>query len=115
MDDVLVERVLRAAECVPPGRVTSYGQIGALVGTGPRQVGAIMSAWGENVPWWRVTNARGRLPSHLIARAREHWNSEGTPLTPDGDGCAMRSAAADPGEFAVAVHAATADLGPPAG
>ena len=41
MDDVLVERVLRAVELVPRGRVVSYGDLAALVGTGPRQVAVV--------------------------------------------------------------------------
>lgn len=87
MDDVLVERVLRAVEQVPPGRVVSYGDIAALVGTGPRQVGAVMSRWGSNVAWWRVTNRAGVLPPDLLARAREHWDEEGIGTRPDGGGC----------------------------
>ena len=41
MDDLLVERVLRAVECVPPARLVTYGDIAALIGTGPRVVGAV--------------------------------------------------------------------------
>ena len=65
----MVERVLRAVECVPPGRVASYGLIGALVGAGPRQVGAVLSRYGDGVPWWRIVNASGELPAPLLARA----------------------------------------------
>ena len=60
VDDVVVERVLRAVEQVPPGRVVSYGDVAALVGIGPRQVGSIMKAYGGNVTWWRVTDAVGQ-------------------------------------------------------
>ena len=35
------ERVLRAVELVPAGRVVSYGDLAALVGTGPRGMGAV--------------------------------------------------------------------------
>ena len=34
VDEVMVERVLRAVELVPAGRVVSYGDLAALVGTG---------------------------------------------------------------------------------
>lgn len=112
MDEVLVERVLRAAECVPPGRVASYGLIASIVGTGPRQVGAIMAREGGGVPWWRVTNAKGTLPAHLLPRALSHWADDATPVRPDSSGCAIRQAAVDPEEFARAVRAATADLPP---
>ena len=77
MDDVLVERVLRAVELVPRGRVVSYGDLAALVGTGPRQVGSIMRVYGSNVTWWRVTNASGDLPSHLRQAAFIEWAVEG--------------------------------------
>ncbi|MGL4176117.1 MAG: MGMT family protein, partial [Dermatophilaceae bacterium] len=46
MDDVVVERVLRAVEQVPRGRVVAYGDIAALVGVGPRLVGRVMSTYG---------------------------------------------------------------------
>jgi methylated-DNA-protein-cysteine methyltransferase related protein len=39
VDERLDELVLRAVELVPPGRVVSYGDLGHVVGTGPRRVG----------------------------------------------------------------------------
>ena len=80
MDDLVVERVLRAVELVPPGTVVAYGDLAELVGIGPRQVGSIMATWGSGVAWWRVTNAAGSLPPELLARAREHWAAEGIAL-----------------------------------
>ena len=71
MDEVLVERVLRAVEQVPAGRVVSYGDLGALVGVGPRHVGRVMSQWGGNVAWWRVTNRSGDLPPELRGLLRQ--------------------------------------------
>lgn len=90
MDDVLVERVLRAVELVPRGRVVSYGDLAALVGTGPRQVGTIMRLYGSNVTWWRVTNASGDLPPNLRPRAFEMWAQEGITLKANGLGCRIR-------------------------
>ena len=84
VDDVVVERVLRAVEQVPPGRVVSYGDVAALVGIGPRQVGSIMKAYGGNVTWWRVTDAAGDLPATLMDEARERWAAEGILLKPGG-------------------------------
>ena len=72
MDDLLVERVLVAVEQVPRGRVVSYGDLAELVGIGPRLVGRVMSLYGGNVTWWRVTNASGDLPAHLADEARAH-------------------------------------------
>lgn len=110
MDDLLIERVLRAAECVPAGQVVSYGMIAELVGTSPRLVGRIMATWGSNVAWWRVTNASGRLPEAITIRALEQWTAEGTPLTADRHAAAMAHARADAHQLAVAWLAACADL-----
>ncbi len=63
---------------IPPGRVASYGQIGAFVGCGPRQVGRAMATLppGADVPWHRVVNSRGALSTrtagdgHLLQRHR---------------------------------------------
>lgn len=111
MDDVLVERVLRAVELVPRGRVVSYGDLAALVGTGPRQVGAIMRVYGGNVTWWRVTNASGDLPSHLRPEAFEIWATESIEVKPNRLGCRIRDHRADLAALAVAWEAAVADLG----
>ncbi|WP_122261640.1 MGMT family protein [Ornithinimicrobium cerasi] len=95
MDEVLVERVLRAVEQVPRGRVVSYGDVAALVGIGPRHVGNVLAAWGGDVPWWRVTNVAGVLPPDLLARARPHWDEEGIEVRPDGRGCRITAYRAD--------------------
>lgn len=75
------ERVLAAAEEIPPGRVMTYGDVAELVGQGgPRQVGRVMALYGGAVPWWRVVRADGvLLPGHEL-RALEHYRREGTPL-----------------------------------
>lgn len=109
MDDLLVERVLRAVECAPPGRVVTYGDIAAVVGCGPRQVGAVMARWGGAVAWWRVVDARGRLPGALLARARVHWTDEGVPARADG-GVRLGECRWDVGELARSWGRATADL-----
>ncbi|MGO2362615.1 MAG: MGMT family protein, partial [Brachybacterium tyrofermentans] len=82
MDDVTVERVLRVVEAIPAGRVAAYGEVGAIVGVGPRLVGRIMRTWGSDVPWWRVTNASGDHP--LLARALPYWETEGITVKPNG-------------------------------
>lgn len=87
MDDELVEQVLLVADLIPPGQVAAYGEIGQIVGIGPRLVGTIMSRHGHGVPWWRVTNASGDLPSHLMEDARIPWLEEGIIVKPNGRGC----------------------------
>lgn len=113
MDDVLVERVLRAVELVPPGRVVSYGDLAELVGTGPRQVGSVMRHWGGGVAWWRVTNASGELPPPLLARALPHWHEEGIRLRDTGRGCRIADHRADLAALAAAHAEAVADLADP--
>ncbi len=48
---------------VPPGYVTTYGQIGKLLGCTARTVGFALSALpsGSDVPWQRVINSQGRV------------------------------------------------------
>lgn len=109
MDDLLVERVLRAVECTPPGRVVTYGDIAAVLGCSPRQVGAVMARWGGAVAWWRVVNARGVLPDPLGVRARPHWIDEGVPTRADG-GVRLGECRWELGELARSWGRATADL-----
>lgn len=87
MDELVVEKVLTAVEQVPSGRVVSYGDIGTVVGVGPRVVGAVMSRYGAMVAWWRVTNAAGEFPEGLRRRAREHWAEENIGWKANGRGC----------------------------
>ncbi len=110
VDEVVVEKVLRAVEQVPPGRVVSYGDVAAVVGIGPRQVGSIMRHWGSNVTWWRVTNAQGDLPVEVLARARPHWREEGIELRPGAPGCRIATYRADLEQLGHDYARATRDL-----
>mgnify|MGYP000061774756 CR=1 FL=1 len=87
MDEAAVERVLRIVELIPVGEVAAYGEVGAIAGVGPRQVGAIMSRYGSAVAWWRVTNSYGDPPKHLREKAFVHWAREGIAIKPNGLGC----------------------------
>lgn len=79
-----VERVLAVVEQVPPGRVTTYGAVADVVGSGPRRVGRVMSLFGGSVPWWRVVRADGSLPPSHDEEARAAYLTEGTPVRPSG-------------------------------
>ena len=105
-----MERVLRAVEQVPRGRVVSYGDLAALVGVGPRLVGRVMSTYGSNVTWWRVTNAYGDLPPPLMDEVRERWAAEGILLKPNGRGCRIAQYRADLARLDSDYVRATADL-----
>ncbi|TQN30482.1 O(6)-alkylguanine repair protein YbaZ [Haloactinospora alba] len=77
------ERVLDAVERIPSGRVLSYGDVAEYVAEGgPRQVGAVMSAWGGGVCWWRVIRADGSPPPGHETRALRHYAEEETPMRP---------------------------------
>lgn len=95
MNELVVEHVLRVVEQIPPGQVVAYGDIGGIVGIGPRQVGAVMSHYGSGVTWWRVTSSYGDLPPDLLRQAREHWAAEGIRVKPNGLGCRIKDYRAD--------------------
>ncbi|MEX0895914.1 MAG: MGMT family protein [Patescibacteria group bacterium] len=58
-------QVLQRVRTIPSGRVVSYGQIAASIGTprAARQVGWIMRSLGKtsDMPWWRVINNQGKI------------------------------------------------------
>lgn len=110
MDDRLAEEVLRTVERIPAGSVVSYGDIAGLVGTGPRQVGAVMATDGSAVPWWRVVRADGTMAPGLVARARPHWRDEGIEVSPSGAGCRIARHRADLVALAAEHDAVVAEL-----
>lgn len=110
VDERVAELVLRAVEQVPRGRVASYGDLADLVGIGPRQVGAIMRAYGSGVTWWRVTSSSGDLPRHLRESARAPWLAEGITWKPNDLGCRISEYRCDLRELARSWDHATADL-----
>lgn len=87
------ERVFAVVARVPPGRVTTYGDVAAALGlrSVARQVGYALAALPperDDVPWHRVVNAKGRISprgqdgadSVQAARLR----AEGVPIDPEG-------------------------------
>lgn len=110
MDERLDELVLRAVELVPRGRVVSYGDLGHVVGIGPRRVGSVLSRYGAGVAWWRVTNAAGDFPPDLLHEAVPHWLEEGIALKPSGRGCRIADHRADLVELERRWRRAAADL-----
>jgi alkylated DNA nucleotide flippase Atl1 len=70
------ERVLARVRTVPPGRVTTYGDLwpGA-----PRAAGAILAANDDpSLPWQRIVRADGSLPKG--ERQRSLLEREGVPF-----------------------------------
>ena len=53
--------IYRLISRIPRGRVLSYGDVGRVVGTGPRQVAAAMRDCPVGLPWHRVVGAGGKI------------------------------------------------------
>jgi alkylated DNA nucleotide flippase Atl1 len=101
VDEEYVEAVLSLVEQIPPGRAMAYGAVADVVAErlgrgGPRTIGAVMSAYGGAVPWWRVVTASGRLPRGHEVTARRELVAEGCPLTADGSRVDLARAAWHP-------------------
>jgi alkylated DNA nucleotide flippase Atl1 len=73
------EAVFDVVEQIPPGRVTTYGTIGRLIGIGPRRVARALSQGGGAVPWWRVLRADGTVAEPVRTRQLELLAGEGVP------------------------------------
>ena len=74
------EAVFDVVERIPPGRVSSYGAIGRLVGVGPRRVARALSSGGAAVPWHRVLRADGSAAEPVRVRQLELLAGEGVPI-----------------------------------
>ncbi|MDH6180001.1 alkylated DNA nucleotide flippase Atl1 [Microbacteriaceae bacterium SG_E_30_P1] len=93
--DDFTERVLAVVEDIPAGRVMTYGDVAAAVGSrAARAVGRTMAHFGHEVPWWRVVRASGHPATGHEARALEHFREEGTPLVDGAAGIRVDLAAA---------------------
>lgn len=83
---------------VPPGRVTTYGQIASMIRPledtdpvtydrfGAQWVGSAMNAAPDGVPWQRVINSKGEisLPEPTGTRQRQMLESEGIAFDAKG-------------------------------
>ena len=89
------ERVYEVVRRVPYGQVATYGQISWLVAGTPhaaRTVGWALHGLPEElideVPWWRVINAQGRISNsqvrHGAAEQRRRLESEGVTFDEAG-------------------------------
>ena len=74
------EAVFDAVERIPPGRVSTYGAIGELIGIGPRRVARALSSGGGAVPWYRVVRADGTAAEPVRVRQLELLAAEGVPM-----------------------------------
>jgi methylated-DNA-protein-cysteine methyltransferase-like protein len=80
---------------VPPGKVTTYGQIAAMIPTpegltlkdyeafGARWVGGAMAGCPDDVPWQRVINSQGKISTRPGAELqRQLLENEGVEFDP---------------------------------
>ncbi|MCB0948491.1 MAG: MGMT family protein [Mycobacterium sp.] len=82
--DEQVEAVRALVASVPPGMVTTYGDIAAAAGlSSARVVGWIMRTDSSDLPWHRVITASGKPPPHLATRQLDLLRAEGV-LATDG-------------------------------
>lgn len=81
-DAGFLDAVLEIVRAIPPGRVMTYGDVAAVLGSrGARLVGQIMARHGEHVPWWRVVRSGGLPPAEHERAALERYRLESTPLS----------------------------------
>ena len=73
-DALFRKRVYELVECIPSGRVMSYGQIAALCGSpqAARIVGGIAHYGPEDLPWQRVVKKDGGLASGYYGGLEGH-------------------------------------------
>ncbi|EFK96958.1 protein containing Methylated-DNA-[protein]-cysteine S-methyltransferase, DNA binding domain [sediment metagenome] len=83
------EKVLKAVNKVPYGRVASYGQIALMVGVpkAAQAVGNILHDFGDRTPWWRIVNNAGRIstkcPEHTPLIQKQKLEQEGLFIKKD--------------------------------
>jgi methylated-DNA-protein-cysteine methyltransferase-like protein len=84
MDEQLHERMREIVASVPPGSVTTYGDVAAMAGApSPRMVGKMLSEDGLDLPWHRVLRSSGRPAEHIVHKQLELLRAEGV-LADDG-------------------------------
>ena len=72
----LATEVLNRARCVPPGFVTTYGE---LCPQAPRFAGAVLARCNDpSIPWQRIVRSDGSLAKG--ERQRRLLDAEGTPF-----------------------------------
>ena len=80
-----ITRVLEVVASIPAGRVMTYGDVAAAIGSrAARAVGQVMAHYGSDVPWWRVVRSGGHPAIGHEVLALERFRHESTPLTWSG-------------------------------
>ena len=79
MSEQFLARVVAVIRAIEPGDVWTYGEVAEAAGRpgAARAVGRILATVDDDLPWWRVVTASGRLvPGHEQTHAR-HLRAEG--------------------------------------
>jgi alkylated DNA nucleotide flippase Atl1 len=74
------EAVFDIVDQIPPGRVSTYGAIGRLIGIGPRRVARALSSGGGAVAWYRVVRADGSVAEPVRVEQLARLAAEGVPM-----------------------------------
>lgn len=66
-DKTLYARIYALVRQIPPGSVTTYGELARQVGCSARIVGFAMAALpaGHDLPWQRVINSQGQVSPRI--------------------------------------------------
>jgi methylated-DNA-protein-cysteine methyltransferase-like protein len=81
-DNGFTDRVVGVIRAIEPGDVWTYGEVAEAAGRpgAARAVGRVLATVDDELPWWRVVTAAGRLvPGHEQAHAR-HLRTEGVAV-----------------------------------
>ena len=77
------DAVVLVVRSIEPGMVMTYGEVAEEAGRpgAARGVGRVLAVSTEELPWWRVVTASGRLTSPVADRQAARLRSEGWPIT----------------------------------
>jgi methylated-DNA-protein-cysteine methyltransferase related protein len=81
VDAETAERVREVIRSIPEGSTLSYGEVAAIAGLrSARQVGALLSEDGQDLPWHRVHRADGSFAPHLVVEQTQRLRAEGVDV-----------------------------------
>ena len=76
----LTDSILLAVDSIPVGRLATYGDLGKVVGCGPRLVARVLATSDGSTCWWRVVRADGSIAEHLVDEASKRLAQEGVKV-----------------------------------
>ena len=73
----LAYSIVLATHAIPPGKVSTYGDLGRIVGCGPRLVARVLARSDGEACWWRVIRADGTIAPQLVTECSRLLTAEG--------------------------------------